>query len=117
MACAMDPETFSLSRKSLPGCELLTLEGELDLAAAPAVTEAVDALADPSRPLVIDLTGLRFIDSSGIHALVHPPGPQGTVVFVCPPGNIRRVLEMTRIDRVIRVFDTLDAALAEYETE
>jgi anti-sigma B factor antagonist len=113
----MRSEAFSMSRRSLAGCELLTLEGELDLAASPEVTDAVDTLADPSRPLVIDLTGLHFIDSSGIHALVHPPGPQGTVVFVCPPGNIRRVLEMTRIDRVIRVFDTLEGALAEYEGE
>ena len=104
-----------MTRESLPRCELLTLDGELDLAAAPTVADAVDTLTDPSRPLVIDLTELRFIDSSGIHALMHTPAGQGVVVVVCPPGNVRRVLEMTRIDRLARVFESLDAALAELD--
>ena len=108
----MDAE-FTMSRESLEHCELLTLAGELDLAAAPAVTDAVDTLTDPTRPLVIDLTGLTFIDSTGIHALVHATPQEGTISLVCEPGNVRRVLEMTRIDRVVPVYESLDAALSE----
>jgi anti-sigma B factor antagonist len=115
MAPRMGVETFSLTRKSLAHCELVALAGELDLAAAPQVSDSIDALADPTRPLVVDLSGLEFIDSTGIHALVHPTPQQGAVVLVCPPGNIRRVLEMTRIDRVLALYESLDAALAEYD--
>jgi len=110
----MDAE-FAMSRESLSHCELLTLTGELDLAAAPSVTDAVDALTDPTRPCVIDLTGLTFIDSTGIHALVHATPQEGVVALVCNPGNVRRVLEMTRIDRVVSVYESLDAALAEHD--
>jgi hypothetical protein len=33
-------------------------------------------------------------------------------VLVCPPGNIQRVLSVTKIDRVLSVYETLDDALA-----
>jgi hypothetical protein len=37
------------------------------------------------------------------------------VVLVCPPGNIQRVLSVTKIDRVLQVYETLGEALAAYE--
>ena len=113
LALRMDAE-LTISRRSLAQCEVLSLAGELDLARAPEVSETLDALAAPSRPVVVDLTDLDFIDSTGIHALAHSAPRRGVVELVCPPGNVRRVLEMARIDRVLRVFDSLDAALAEH---
>jgi anti-sigma B factor antagonist len=49
----------------------LILTGELDIATAPQVDEAAAAmLAKPVRELLIDLSGLTFIDSSGLRTLI-----------------------------------------------
>lgn len=54
----------------LPGEHGLALIGELDASAQAAVTTAIDATLETSRDLVLDLAGLRFMDSTGIHALL-----------------------------------------------
>jgi anti-sigma B factor antagonist len=76
-----------------------------------AVAEVLDELAGSGSPIVVDLSGLAFIDSSGIHALLRPRPYDNTIELVCPPGNVRRVLEVTKLEHVLPVHDTLDAAL------
>jgi anti-sigma B factor antagonist len=107
-----EQEQFSISRTTRDACEVVTLTGELDMAHAPTVAETLDALADTERPLVVDLSELTFIDSSGIHAILRPRPQQGVVVLVSPPGNISRVLSVTKIDRVLPVYESLDEAVA-----
>ncbi len=82
------------------------------MAHATEVTGLLDDLAASGQPIVVDLTELEFIDSSGIHALVRPRSDSARIELVCPPGNVRRVLEVTKLERVLQVHDTLDAALA-----
>jgi anti-anti-sigma factor len=110
-----ESELFSLTRSTHGALEVVTLAGELDMAHAPQVAETLDALADASRPVIVDLSELTFIDSSGIHAILRPRPQDGVVVLVCPPGNIQRVLSVTKIDRVLQVYETLGEALAAYE--
>lgn len=47
----------------------LVLGGELDIASADDLTTAVEALIEPGMELVLDLDGLTFADSAGVHAL------------------------------------------------
>ncbi len=112
---SIESDTFSISRSTRGTCEIVTLVGELDMAHAPTVAETLDVLSDTERPTVVDLSDLTFIDSSGIHAILRPRPQQGVVVLVCPPGNIQRVLSVTKIDRVLPVHESLDAALASLE--
>ena len=107
-----EAETFSMSRRTQDASEIVMLSGELDMVHAPTVAETLDALADGEHPLIVDLSELTFIDSSGIHAILRPRPQQGTVLLVCPPGNIQRVLSVTKIDRVLSVYETLGEALA-----
>src|SRR5690349_14757546 len=72
-----EPETFSLSRTTRGASEVVTLAGELDMAHAPTVAETLDALTDDERPVVVDLSELTFIDSSGIHAILRQRPQQG----------------------------------------
>ena len=49
----------------------LTLVGELDMATAPRVEEAVaDVLAKGARDVIVDLSGLAFVDSSGLRLFI-----------------------------------------------
>ena len=108
----VEPEQFSITRSTRGAREIVALAGELDMASSPALSDTLDALADTPSPVVVDLSGLTFIDSSGIHAILRPRPGQG-VVIVCPPGNIHRVLSVARIEHVVPVYETLDEALAE----
>lgn len=49
----------------------VTLSGEMDLATAPQLEGAItQACHEGARQLVVDLSGLEFIDASGLHAIV-----------------------------------------------
>lgn len=51
---------------------VVRLRGELDLATAPFARSVVDCVfSDPPRHLVLDLSGLRFLNSSGLDVLAH----------------------------------------------
>jgi anti-anti-sigma factor len=82
------------------------------MAHASEVAGLLDDLAAGGNAIVVDLTPLEFIDSSGIHALVQPRSDSARIELVCPPGNVRRVLEVTKLERVLQVYDTLDEAFA-----
>lgn len=82
------------------------------MANADAVAETLDELARSGSAVVVDLANLSFIDSSGIHALLRPRPYDGSFELVCPAGNVRRVLEVTKLEHVLPVHDTLDDALA-----
>lgn len=50
---------------------ILRVSGEMDLVTSPAVRQHVhDAVADGRRSLVLDLSGVRFCDSSGVGVLI-----------------------------------------------
>jgi anti-sigma B factor antagonist len=62
---------FEIDTSSEADSGRLTLSGELDLATVPRVQEAVDvALARGARTLIVDLSALSFIDSSGLRLFV-----------------------------------------------
>jgi anti-sigma B factor antagonist len=79
-----------------PGFRLV---GELDLSSAPALTEAVGELeVDNGDPVVLDLSELTFIDSSGIHAIfTQALAREGKLVLANPSPEIVRTLEILGI--------------------
>ena len=65
------PSELVVSSERRAGVLILSLSGELDLAASALLERELDN-AEAGRPtrLVVDLSGLEFIDSSGLHTLV-----------------------------------------------
>lgn len=62
---------FAVHESELPGQVTLAIEGELDINTAARVDEAVErACAGNCEELVVDLSELTFIDSSGVRALL-----------------------------------------------
>jgi anti-anti-sigma factor len=52
-------------------CLRLRITGELDLGSAPAVRVRLEELRAEKLPTLLDLSGLQFMDSTGIHLLVN----------------------------------------------
>lgn len=92
--------------------------GELDLAGAPSTGEQIaEAVPTSARALVVDFTGLEFIDSSGIAMLFNLARRLGSrrqeLHVVALDGKpVARVLEIVEFERAAPVHRTLDDALA-----
>ena len=85
---------------------LVHLDGELDLAAAPALrARLTDLLVLGGRDVVVDLGAVTFFDTSALEALVegHRLGRAtgARLVLRHVPAHVRRVLEITGLDRVL----------------
>ena len=108
----MEDNGLEITIDSLMDCEVVALRGELDCQSAPALAEALQQASDDGRRVVVDLTALQFIDSSGLHVLMSGAGAEdGRRVVVCPPGNVARVLAIVRAEAALSVFERLDEAL------
>jgi len=81
---------------------VLSLAGELDLADAAALREALrDAVERSPKRLVVDLTEVTFVDSTVLGALVEARSKLGGDAFaLAAPGlEVRRALEVSGLDR------------------
>ncbi|HEY8321136.1 MAG TPA: STAS domain-containing protein [Candidatus Baltobacteraceae bacterium] len=94
------------------------LTGSLDLATSPSVRAALleETGEGKKHDVVVDLTGLEFLDSTGLGALI---GAQrralehnAEVRLVVADGPIARLLNITGLVRVFGVYPSLEAALA-----
>jgi len=110
---------FVLSIKSgfLEGCRVLVLEGELDMDCASQLDVAIETCTD-GRPLVVDLTSLTFIDSTGIHTLLRERNSsRPTAVVRAPESNVSRVLDIVDAEKALPVFDDLASAVRQLGSE
>jgi anti-sigma B factor antagonist len=112
----MNQKPFDATEEVVRNASVITLLGELDIATSPKVRELLsEAARDGDRPLVIDLTGCEFVDSTGLATLLHGAKPaqngESNVALVCTGGEVRKLLELTAIDRTIPVYETLDSAI------
>jgi anti-anti-sigma factor len=82
--------------------EELWVVGDLDRTTADRFDEAVRSSIAGSGPLVLDLSRVRFLDSSGVRSLVRLGlSMQGrSLVLRAPSPQVMRVLVLTRLDQV-----------------
>jgi anti-sigma B factor antagonist len=75
---------------------VVALHGELDLVDARAVADALEAVAARGPQVIVDLSGLEFIDASGIAALSRGRGRArdagGDLLLAAPQQRVQRVL-------------------------
>lgn len=120
----VDAVVFDLQVSERAGWTVLAVVGELDLANAPKVRQSVIHVLGTAAPggdgqvprrLVIDLTGVDFLDSSGLgvligaHRRVRAAG--GELRLVANDQRIRDLFRETDLDRVFTVCPTVDDAV------
>ncbi|MFC0864337.1 STAS domain-containing protein [Sphaerimonospora cavernae] len=81
----------------------VVLSGEVDVSNSAALASALARVRDPDRGIVVDAAELRFIDLSGLRALLHPslrqsgpgggPGGEGVRLRNVPP-YLERLLRL-----------------------
>ena len=100
------------------GWTVLTPFGDLDMAGAPGFRQAVvREVGEGRNQLVVDLSAVTFLDSSGLGAIIgglrRTRAHGGDLVLVCPDSELRRAFELCDLDRVFNLHADLAAAVAQ----
>jgi anti-sigma B factor antagonist len=96
---------------------VLPLKGEIDLHVSPSVTASLNTMIEkkPER-LVVDLSGVSYIDSAGLAALIQAmqkvEAYGGKFLLAGLQETVRSIFEISRLDQVFQIFPDADAALA-----
>jgi anti-sigma B factor antagonist len=88
----------------------LVLEGELDLSTTQQLEEELRRVeADRPASLVLDLRGLRFLDSTGLRLVIAADArarqDQRDLILVKGPETVHRVFTITRLDERLQLVD------------
>jgi len=106
-----------------PGSRLsytvVSVTGDIDLAAAgPLETELSDVLAAGRLHAILDMTSVRFLDSSGMTAIVkahnHFHAAGGQLRLVITNRRVRMPLELTQLSTILAIYDSLESARADW---
>lgn len=113
----MTHDELSIDLKTENGGETLVfkLRGSLDLATAPTVRAALsEATEKGGHHLIVDLTQLEFLDSTGLGVLIgaHRRAAEhgGSFRLVVSEGPISRLLNITGLIAVFSVYHSLEDA-------
>lgn len=92
------------------GRAVLTVAGDVDVDTAPALRYAVhDLLEQGHRDLVVNVSGVEFIDSTGLGVLVgmlrEARSRKGTLELVCTQARMLKLLHLTGLDEAFTVHD------------
>jgi anti-anti-sigma factor len=98
------------------GLAVLSLEGELDFASGSELGHELSRIATEFEPrLVVDLSGLTFIDSTGLNTLAAGARmfeeKARALVVACASEHVRHVFEIVHMGDTVCVTPTLDDAM------
>src|SRR3954451_15655229 len=108
------PATVSLT--SHPGVDVVSVAGEFDVVYQILVRRFVsDTTKVTQSHVVLDLSGVRFMDAAGVGAIVHCKRVlaerSADLVLVCPEGQVRRVLRLLAFEQVLPIYRDRESAL------
>jgi anti-anti-sigma factor len=109
---------FSVTTTNLNGSVIVSVSGEIDMTTAPQLDEAL-ASCNSGQSVVVDLTALDFIDSSGLHVLLRKrPTGRPTALVVEAKSNVERVLDIVAAGKSVFVcYDVQTAIVNSGQTE
>lgn len=97
------------------GASVVAFTGEVDLESSPAAREILLKCLESTSKVIVDLSEVSYIDSSGVASLVEAlqaakkNGSQFSLAAASEP--TRRVLELARLDKVFTMYGSVDEGL------
>lgn len=107
----MDP---SMSVQQLDGATVAVVAGDLDLLTVPDFGQQLDRVVlGADALLILDLSAVTFLDSSGLSALVtHQKrlAERGATTRLVCAERLLKLFRITRLDQVFTIYESVDAA-------
>jgi anti-sigma B factor antagonist len=96
---------------------VVTVHGEIDVATSPTLRERlIDLVNDGGTRLALDLEAVDFLDSTGLGTIVsilkRVRTHGGDLRLVCTEARIRRLFEITGLDKAVPLYASLDDAIS-----
>lgn len=96
---------------------IVSVQGEIDVSTAGSLEEAVRSCLASSGRVIIDLAGVRFMDSTGLNVLIRAQssganGGSAQLRLAAVPDRVSKLLHLTQLDSVFAVYPTVTAAEA-----
>ncbi|HEX5324202.1 MAG TPA: STAS domain-containing protein [Capsulimonadaceae bacterium] len=112
----MEQDQLTTSTEIINGIPILKAAGEIDIYTAPRFKEAItEMITQGHTNILIDMTEVAFMDSSGFGTLLSatkPLRPVGGSLSLCGCNEaITRMLEITRLNTLFRTFKNREEAL------
>ena len=110
---------MEISEERINDIYLLVLSGRLDATCSAQLKDTVSAMIDAQKmKILIDLSAVHFIDSSGLGMLVaclrSAAKANGTLKITSLQESPKKLFEVTRLDRVFEIFDDRDSAIKSF---
>jgi len=97
------------------GASIVVLKGDVDLESSPAAREILLKSVDGAGTVLVDLSSVTYIDSSGVASLVEALQAAkrngGKFALVAASDPTRRVLELARLDKVFTMYASVDEGM------
>lgn len=108
---------ISVSRTTAGDVPIVAVNGEVDVYSAPALKESLtDLLQSGATTLIVDLTGVGFLDSTGLGALVEARSATndagGSLLLVCSQERILKLFTITGLDGVFAIHPSVEGAVS-----
>jgi anti-sigma B factor antagonist len=113
---------FELAEEQLNGdTRVISVSGEIHVTTAPEFSQRLnDAIAAGTRGVVIDMSGVEFIDSTGLSVLLNGlrrvTRAEGQMSLVVSNPTVLRLFEITKLDSTFDIQSTREAAIARVQT-
>jgi len=100
-------------------CVLCRIEGEVNLSTSPELRRVFnDFVRDNVKKVVIDFSGVPYIDSSGLATLIELlqrlKKINGSLRICCVPERVKNVFEITKLHKLFEIFDDQASALENF---
>jgi anti-sigma B factor antagonist len=109
---------FRLSEENVDDrTHVIVVSGEIHVSTAPEFSRLLnDAIGEGKTQVVLDLSGVEFIDSTGLSVLLNGlrrvTRSGGRMALICTNPTVLRLFVITRLDSTFRIVGTRAAALA-----
>ncbi len=108
---------FELDEESPEGAHVISVRGEIHATTAPEFSQHLtSAIESGKTALVVDLSEVEFIDSTGLSVLlnglrrVHQL--RGHMALACANPTVLRLFQITKLDATFEIFDDRASAIA-----
>jgi anti-sigma B factor antagonist len=114
---AFEPPQFDLSEEDLDETTaVIRVVGEIHATTAPEFSERLNSvIANGKTAVALDLTGVEFIDSTGLSVLLNGlrrvTRARGTMVIACANPTVLRLFEITKLDSTFEILPSCDEAI------
>lgn len=112
-----DDTTLHITTADDTGWTVLAVKGEIDISTAGSFEAALQGAMAASGQVVVDLSGVRFMDSTGLGVLMrahkHQDDAGAQLRIAAPTERIVRILDVTQLATIFSIYPSVDASVVD----